>query len=209
MLVTDKSLGKDKFVGATPAAEDICEVCGWNPDGLVVHWAGCPAQKVPPVERAPRPDESDPTTGRAMTTEDGEAGELVVKLRNMVGDLRNERRYMAGRLALDPDVPCTKCRDEDKSPGVDESARTTTSPTAQSCTLCGFMGAPSVFADHSCLGYRAILAEPNRFGPYEALDAIIGGIIDIADRYPDLDDKCEILSNDLHALRAYITGMEK
>ncbi|KKL66859.1 hypothetical protein LCGC14_2140740, partial [marine sediment metagenome] len=144
MLVTDKSLGKDKFVGATPAAEDICEVCGWNPDGLVVHWAGCPAQKVPPVERAPH--ESDPTTGRAMTTEDGEAGELVVKLRNMVGDLRNERRYMAGRLADLLDVPCTKCRDEDKSPGVDESARTTTSasPTAQSCTLCGFTGAPSV-----------------------------------------------------------------
>ena len=41
----------------------------------------------------------DPTTGRPMTTEDGEAGELVVKLRNLVAQLEEECERL--RDALD------------------------------------------------------------------------------------------------------------
>ncbi|KKK81895.1 hypothetical protein LCGC14_2808820 [marine sediment metagenome] len=35
-------------------------------------------------------ESDDPTVGRAMTVEDGEAGELVVKLRNLVAQLEDE-----------------------------------------------------------------------------------------------------------------------
>ena len=83
------------------------------------------------------------------------------------------------------------------------STITTASPTAQYCTLCGFTGHPSVFADHSCLAYRAaeILDEPNRFDPFEALDTINRAI-------PGTRCGDEVRST-VHALRAYITGMER
>ena len=110
-----------------------------------------------------------------MTAEDGEAGELVVKLRNMVEDLRDERGRMAGRLAdfLDPDVPCTKCRGDDKSPGEET-------------------------------------VQPNRFDPFEALDEIVDVLDHVIDRY--ISGGCreaDAISNQVVALRAYITGMER
>ena len=40
----------------------------------------------------------DPTRGRAMTTEDGEAGELVVKLRNLVAQLEDECEALRDEL---------------------------------------------------------------------------------------------------------------
>ncbi len=52
-------------------------------------------------------------------------------------------------------------------------------------------------------------SEPNRFDPYEALDKLEGGIEDIRNFYPDLDPRCEEISERLNALRAYITGMER
>lgn len=85
-----------------------------------------------------RVDEQDPTTGRPMTVEDGEAGDLVVKLRNMVAQLEEE---------------CERLRD-------------------------GF-------------------PEPNRFDPYEALDQILETVHGLT------------VENHVHALRAYITGMER
>ncbi len=125
-----------------------------------------------------------PTVGRPMTVEDGEAGELVVKLRNLVADLRGERRRMAGRLAdlLDPDIPCPRCRDQAAPP--DESV-------GDCCPECG--------------GYvfNPETTPPNRFDPFEALDDI--------EQWLDGSTSAHVagIRAYLRALRAYITGMER
>ena len=87
------------------------------------------------------------------------------------------------------------------------STITTAAPTASSCTLCGFTGSPKEYADHSCLAYRAaeILDEPNRFDPFEALDLIEK----IAGDEQTREEGVGTLLTQVHALRAYITGMER
>ncbi len=47
---------------------------------------------------------SDPTQGRPMTVNDGEAGRLVVDLRNLVYSLQAELRHKEGSLKS-PDEP--------------------------------------------------------------------------------------------------------
>lgn len=74
-----------------------------------------------------------------------------------------------------------------------------------SCTFCG----KPLVENHVCLVDPPQPIQPNRFDPYEALDKSEGGIEDIRNFYPDLDPRCEEISERLNALRAYITGMEK
>ncbi|KKK53075.1 hypothetical protein LCGC14_3098440, partial [marine sediment metagenome] len=105
------------------------------------------------VVESPRPDESVAAEHRVI-------GEMV-------------EAQWGGAKSLSADC-CPECGGYVFNPEVNPggaSTITTASPTAQYCTLCGFTGHPSVFADHSCLAYRAaeILDEPNRFDPFEAL----------------------------------------
>ena len=64
-------------------------------------------------------------------------------------------------------------------------------------------------ADQCTAPSRCVIHSPNRFDPYEALDKLEGGVEDIRNFYPDLDPRCEEISERLNALRAYITGMER
>ncbi len=56
---------------------------------------------------------------------------------------------------------------------------------------------------------------PNRFDPYEALDTIIERVDDIEEQQHEAPDplacvgRLADISGEVHALRAYITGMER
>ena len=101
-------------------------------------------------------------------------------------------------------------------------------PHSSSCTLCGFTGSASAFAGHTCsqtsqpqsIEYSAleIHDEPNRFDPYEALDTISRTATDSMNVVKDgvlqpVTDQMRLNTNligfEVHALRAYITGMER
>lgn len=104
-------------------------------------------------------------------------------------------------------IPCTV----DKSVGVHSS----------SCTLCGFTGSASAYADHSCfanpgsnfhpddrvedrVNFDSPLDKPNRFDPFKALDLISKWTQ--ADYSPEIAD---FVARQILGLRAYITGMER
>ena len=70
-----------------------------------------------------------------------------------------------------------------------------------SCTLCGLTGSDKEVADHNCLRNPDDIV-PSRFDPYEALDRI-EGLVNQGKWYTTP------VKTDLHALRTYITGMER
>jgi hypothetical protein len=84
-----------------------------------------------------------------------------------------------------------------------------------SCTFCG--ETLSVFAHppHVCPTTGPLLtkseAPSNRFDPYEALDAICFTVREVRQHESnELNwESTQIIMEQLHALRAYITGMEK
>ena len=91
-------------------------------------------------------------------------------------------------------------------------------PHSSSCTLCGFTGSASAFAGHTCsqtsqpqsIEYSALVIhdEPNRFDPYEALDSIQAAGLEFHDAVK-LEKPFKLITVQVLALRAYITGMER
>ena len=99
---------------------------------------------------------------------------------------------------------------------VEPRTVTTTTSTfhrSTSCTLCGFTGSPKEFADHNCFA-NPDDPEPNRFDPFEALDTILERAGDIEEQNHETPDAMACIGRladirgEVHALRAYITGMD-
>ena len=76
-----------------------------------------------------------------------------------------------------------------------------------SCTFCG---EPVITSDHSCTSWEPVPDPPGRFDPYEALDDILQRLGEVVATHisggcRDTDE----IGNQVNALRAYITGMER
>ena len=75
----------------------------------------------------------------------------------------------------------------------------------------------SEIMDHNCSGpvddlkfsaLEIFEEETNRFDPYEALDFILKDTLDRLERHEEVGDVV-MVQNQVYALRAYITGMER
>lgn len=75
------------------------------------------------------------------------------------------------------------------------------------CSTCGY-------TPHRCepCTQRLLGSEPNRFDPYEALHTIRDTIVhdqQASDSLDEHDDGLNVVMTQIHALRVYITGMER
>ena len=92
------------------------------------------------------------------------------------------------------------------------------SPGQSHCLACFFTAETiTEVLDHDCDGpvdalkYSAseTLEEPNRFDPFKALDTFLACIREMEEHTVGFGGDIETMRNQVYALRAYITGVEK